>query len=507
MRRRSKKIFVWTIIGLCIGLLSADLSLADKDPSNYSASFKKSITPIVNVDKAVTYNCRLHEYHGLYPYIARRYLKILWPAENQNIKLRSEPKDISWEDYKRTIYRLNMHDSRLNKNGCFRNTIHFISTFSDEQFEKVRFLDTTTNLAWAIPDKNIYDYSFDEAKNKLKTLNTDLFEGHSDWRLPTVEESASLYHRHYNSGIQNEFRKGYSYWTADWQGNLVWTSIRSFSYPSDLTWTKPRNPLFGQPVKEGLMIVRSQPKPYPQKYFAPRIGSKEVSYEEEQCNHWERYRANSEVIRKPDSPEWPVQITAKKLRSTPKQFVGTDDIDNDKKSHNSPVYGGNWSCFRNYFIDTDIDVVVDLATNLMWQKSSNIAIEEYKTIREKDAYTQQLNNDIFAGKQNWRTPTLQELSSIVETTAFRNDANLKLRVHIDPLFDQRVSRYMVADKFHPSHSPLQRHVVVDFDATRVDTELYVRSEKPAYDTIKAVRSLTDAEVQTYCKQIKGLTCQ
>ncbi len=484
----------------------ASINSHAKNPSNFDVAFKQSISPLVDASKDTIYSCRLDEYHSLYGYIGNRYLNVIWPDKNRNLTLRSQPKNIEWEDYKRSIYQYNMHDSRLNNNGCFRNSLLRLG-YVDEHVNRVRFLDRATDLMWLIPDHNRQDYSYQSAQRQLKTINNTSIDDHNDWRLPTIEEAASLYRRRYSTETGSETLKKYYYWTSDRLGDKAWASLHTFSSVTDLTWTHTKNPRYGKPVEYGLVLVRSQHQPYPQKYLTTLAQYENEPYQEQQCKHWERYRGNNNVVRTPESPEWPTIINAKNLRTKPMRFIGTEHISKDKNSLTTPVSNGNWRCFRNYFIDTKKGVVIDLATNLMWQKASNIALNKYEKVRDKNTYVDALNNDNFAGENSWRVPTQQEMLSLMESTAFRNNPNLKVRTHLDSIFDQQVQRYMVADSFQPKDTTSQRHVVIDFDATRVDTSLYVKPEKPAYDTVKAVRSLSRKEIQSYCQQIKGLTCQ
>ena len=492
-------------ITLCL-LMVISVNLYAKKPRDLDIAFKKSIVPIVDTSKETVYNCRIHEYHGLYGYIGNRYLKVVWPDKNRNIKLRSEPQEVTWEDYKRFLYQNNMHDSRLNKNGCFHNSILRLG-FIDEHVNRYRFLDKATNLMWLIPDDSRTNYTYEKAKNQVKISNNTSIDGYSDWRLPTIEEATSLYRRTYTTNTSSETRKRYPFWTSDRLGNKVWISQKSWSSASALIPTNPKHYGYGKPIEEGLILVRSQHKPYPEAYLATMAKYENKPYQEKECRHWERYRGNSDVVRKPESPEWPTVINARKLRTKPIHFVGVDRIDNDKNQILNRNAEGYRSCFRNYYIDTKKDVVIDLATNLMWQKSSNVVLTQYKKLRDKQVYVKQLNDDKFAGEIHWRVPTLQEMLSIMETTAFRNKPNRIRRVHIDRLFDEQIQRYNIADSFQHSDSLFHRHVTLDFDGMGVDRSLYVKPDEPAYDTVKAVRSLTKKEVQHYCQQIEGLTCQ
>ncbi len=55
-------------------------------------------------------------------------------------------------------------------------------------------------------------------------------------------------------------------------------------------------------------------------------------------------------------------------------------------------------------------VVVDQATGLMWQQAES----ERMYWNEVEAYVEQCNADQFAGFSDWRLPTVEELSSLLE---------------------------------------------------------------------------------------------
>ncbi len=70
------------------------------------------------------------------------------------------------------------------------------------------------------------------------------------------------------------------------------------------------------------------------------------------------------------------------------------------------------------------DVIVDLMTGLMWQKSGSGRL---MTFKEAQAYIQKLCRQRFAGHDDWRLPTIEELTSLLEQE--------KLTLHLNPLFD------------------------------------------------------------------------
>jgi cell division protein FtsB len=72
------------------------------------------------------------------------------------------------------------------------------------------------------------------------------------------------------------------------------------------------------------------------------------------------------------------------------------------------------------------DVVVDRATGLMWQKSGS---DEPLTYKATQTYIEDLNRQRFAGYDDWRLPTVEELMSLLEPERQPNE------LYIDPIFD------------------------------------------------------------------------
>ena len=99
------------------------------------------------------------------------------------VNLRSQAKQISDKDVKVMLTKFNFFDRTKNKNGAFAND------FMDNSDGTVT--DRATGLMWQ-KDGSLKGMIWAEAKEYVNKLNSDLFAGHLGWRLPTIEELASL---------------------------------------------------------------------------------------------------------------------------------------------------------------------------------------------------------------------------------------------------------------------------------------------------------------------------
>ncbi len=87
------------------------------------------------------------------------------------------------------------------------------------------------------------------------------------------------------------------------------------------------------------------------------------------------------------------------------------------------------------------NLVIDHSTGLTWQQSGS---SERLTFAKGQEYIQELNDQSFAGYNDWRLPTLEEAMSLMEPT--RNKDSL----FIDAKFDSTQAEIWTADEFDAS---------------------------------------------------------
>jgi uncharacterized caspase-like protein len=98
--------------------------------------------------------------------------------------------------------------------------------------------------------------------------------------------------------------------------------------------------------------------------------------------------------------------------------------------------------FPNDFIDNGDGTITDRTTRLMWGKDSSSKLYQYLWAEK---YVSELNDKEFAGHNDWRIPTLEELCSLLEQV--KNEKGL----HISPFFDDKHSLYLNLDRPRGRH--------------------------------------------------------
>jgi hypothetical protein len=101
----------------------------------------------------------------------------------ERVHLRSHAQRLSADDVKSILVKHNFFDRTKNKNGAFDNDI------VDNGNGTVT--DMATGLMWQ-QEGSPAGMTWAQAKEYVNKLNRERFAGHTGWRLPTIEELASL---------------------------------------------------------------------------------------------------------------------------------------------------------------------------------------------------------------------------------------------------------------------------------------------------------------------------
>ena len=111
-------------------------------------------------------------------------------------------------------------------------------------------------------------------------------------------------------------------------------------------------------------------------------------------------------------------------------------------------------------------VIVDRATGLMWQQSGS---EKKLTYEDAQTYVERLKAEKFAGYDDWRLPTVEELLSLVESERQSND------LRINPVFDKRQSWCWSIDKSSPESAWIVNFSFGDVNWSNLRNSGYVRA--------------------------------
>lgn len=132
---------------------------------------------------------------------------------------------MSKNDVKLMLEQKGFFDKYWNKSGDFLKKIESLTIKQDEIV-----IDHSTNLMWH-SSGSLKLVNLKEACEWIAELNNKNYAGHSDWRLPTLEEGASLLEnsRQKNLYIDRAFdRRQWCIWTGDTlSSTLAWVVVFS----------------------------------------------------------------------------------------------------------------------------------------------------------------------------------------------------------------------------------------------------------------------------------------
>jgi hypothetical protein len=165
-----------------------------------------------------------------------------------------------------------------------------------------------------------------------------------------------------------------------------------------------------------------------------------------------------------------------KLRSQPKEFGSFKEASELWK-------GASISNIDNTYVNNEDGTVSDLKTGLMWMRSYDIR----ENVLEVKQYVEQLNQKKFAGYDDWRIPTLDELASLVEPKpSGRLDSGRQS--YIDPIFDLRNYCWYLWSADHCNDGNFMSNIGEKSGGIAVPGDHY-QSDGVCVACIKAVRSI------------------
>ena len=143
-------------------------------------------------------------------------------VEPEPLYLRKKARNISNEDLRSMLYRYHFYSTCWNNNGDFCNPDgDFENHFVDNHNETVT--DKATGLMWQKGGSS-KAMTWLEAREYVHKLNKQGFAGYSDWRIPTVEELATLMESSWKNGdlfLDPIFNSDQKYcWSLDTKGAI-----------------------------------------------------------------------------------------------------------------------------------------------------------------------------------------------------------------------------------------------------------------------------------------------
>jgi hypothetical protein len=166
-----------------------------------------------------------------------------------------------------------------------------------------------------------------------------------------------------------------------------------------------------------------------------------------------------QVASLPKDVERPI-VRELKLRDTPKE-IGKNDLNKMIEEYNFYEKNLNGSGdFPNDLVDNGDGTITDRATGLMWEKGGSSSVLLFWKAKK---YVSRLNKDTFAGYNDWRIPTLEELCSLLEQKVNERGQ------HISSLFKDKQSKCLSEDFVDSRYTKYCRiRNIVNFSKGKID---------------------------------------
>jgi hypothetical protein len=109
-----------------------------------------------------------------------------------------------------------------------------------------------------------------------------------------------------------------------------------------------------------------------------------------------------------------------------------------REKHDSGFYGHSTinHSYKKSSINSD-NVVIDNATGLMWHQNGS---NDYMNWKKAQKWTKKLNKRGYAGHHDWRLPSIEEASSLLESSKKNGD------LYVDSVFSNKQTRIWTGDK-------------------------------------------------------------
>ena len=164
-----------------------------------------------------------------------------------SVKLRSQYKELLQDDMKEMLKTRGFFEKYYNPTGNFKND-YKVKTIDEDKGLKI-VTDYATALVWHQAGSPYY-MNIERAREWIAELNENKFGGYSNWRLPTMEEAASLLEKTENRDglfIDGVFSREQKYiWTGDTFGKTQIWAIDFFA--GDVNRVVPDFNVFVRPV-------------------------------------------------------------------------------------------------------------------------------------------------------------------------------------------------------------------------------------------------------------------
>jgi hypothetical protein len=307
------------------------------------------------------------------------------------LALRTTPRILSDGEMRAAMQAVGI-DPRDYHAGCFVNKY---AVLDDDVV-----VDRATGLMWERRGTR-RPVALRRLKAEVLETNRRKVHGFADWRLPTVDEVATLIDSAtVGGGAVDKWLFGFRFiWTAD----LCLKGRYRLGFYGEMGDVL----CFVRDEEASLLLVRTV-RPDDFADDRPHAGLAKDPDERRRCLNAERARfALGRKVEVLPSPE------PARLRSTPIR-ASVDQI-REKLTGLGLASPDGSSCFSNLFVVNPDDTVTDRATGLMWERDYSPGP---MPCTDAASYVSRRNRARYRGHDDWRLPTAEEIATLRESAQF-----------------------------------------------------------------------------------------